>query len=141
MSKIVDITTKIKQKVSEVSAIKNTYDYEKAIEPSVGFPIATVTFKSGEGEFLTTAHNLRNDQFFIRVYQEKSQAGAGSNKAERVSRELLDELLTAFDMDTTLSGTVKYVRPISWDGAYLDRELDVRILEVVVQATHIVTSI
>lgn len=141
MSNIASITTKIKQKVSEMGSIKNTYDYEKGIDTSTGFPLATVTFKSGEGEFLTTAHNLRKHQFFIRVYQEKTTAGAGSNKAERVSREVLDELLTAFDYDTTLSGTVKWVRPVSWDGAYLDRELDVRVLEVVLEAAEIVNSL
>ncbi len=60
MSKIVDITAKLKQKVSEIGAIKNTYDYEKVVDNSTGFPLATVTFKSGEAEFLTTAHNLKN---------------------------------------------------------------------------------
>jgi len=141
MSNVVGITNKIKQKISQMGSIKNAYDYEKGITATTGFPIATVTFKSGEGEFLTTAHNLRKHQFYIRVYQERTEAGAGTNKAERISREVLDELLTAFDYDTTLSGTVKYVRPISWDGAYLDRETDTRVLEVVLEAVEIVTSI
>lgn len=141
MSTIVSITSKILQKVGQLQSIKNAYDYEKGITPTTGFPIATVTFKSGEGEFLTTAHNLRKHQFYIRVYQERTDTGAGTNKAERVSREVLDEMLTAFDYDTTLSGIVKYVHPVTWDGAYLDRETDTRVLELVLEAVEIVTSI
>ena len=60
--------------------------------------------------------------------------------AESITMNVLSELQNALDMDTTLSGTCKYVVPVSWNTAYENRELDVRILEVIIEAYGIVDS-
>lgn len=137
----VNTVSYILTKVSSLQGVQNAYDYEKGITDTTGFPMATVTLKDGLARFLTTAHNERTNNYFIRIYQEKSQPGVGASNAEKYSRQVLDEILTAFDMDTTLSGTVKYARPIQWNAGYVERELDARILEVTVETVEIVSSL
>lgn len=78
----------------------------------------------------------------VRIYQERVQASAGAEKAERLAREMVDEVLTAFDADTTLSGMVKYVRPVRGDLSYIDREIgDTRVAEFVLECMNVVPSI
>lgn len=141
---MVNLVALIKTKIAAMQTVNSVYDYEKAWDSSVKFPVATVTLHQGEGRFETTAHNLRINQFYIRVYQEKVgtvEGGQGASNAERISRQTLDEMLTAFDSDTTLSGNVKWVTPVRWSAAYVDREMDSRVLEVIVETHELVASI
>jgi hypothetical protein len=64
------------------------------------------------------------------VYQEMAKAGQGPQMAESIATAVIDELETALDMDTTLSGSVKYVKPPTWRAMYVDREFDTRVLEM-----------
>lgn len=133
------IRTKLVEKLSLLPEIKAAYDWETS-NPEGNYPYATVTLDGGDSEFASTAHNKRTRQFKIRIYQERSKAGQGPENAEEITVGVIDELEKAFDMDTTLSGTCKWVRPVTWDARYQDRELDVRILQIDIEAIELVTS-
>ena len=77
----------------------------------------------------------------MRVYQERVEVAFGNQKAERLMREMVDEILTAFDMDTTLSGMMKYVRPVHGNLTYEEREYgDVRVAEFILECVNVVDS-
>jgi hypothetical protein len=133
------IRTKLLSKLQAMTTLKASYDWETSNSEG-NYPYATITLNGGESEFASTAHNLRRRQFKIRVYQERSRIGQGPESAEDITSSVIDELEIAFDMDTTLSGTCKYVHPLTWDARYQDRELDVRILQIDIEAIELVTS-
>ena len=136
-----DIVTALKNKMLGVSGLVDVYAYEPDAPVDGGYPFATVTQRSFDGQFGDTIRNIRTFTFSIRVYQERTQAAVGNEKAERLVREIIDETLTAFDADTTLSGTVKWVKPLRGDLSYIDREIgDTRVCELIVEATTIVPS-
>ncbi len=136
---VTNVRTKLLTKLNEMQSLKAVYDWETS-NPSGNYPFATLTLREGEGEFASTAHNLRRRSFRLRIYQERSKAGQGSEKAEDISTDVLDELERALDMDTTLSGTVKWVRPVNWEADYVDREHDSRLLTINIDAMEIVNS-
>lgn len=138
----IDIKTQIKNKLSGVSGLHAVYDYEVGVPESGKYPFATITASTFEAEFGDTVRNIRTYTYNIRVYQERTVDGFGNEKAERVLSEIVDEVLTAFDNDTTLSGMVKMVRPLSGDFDYIDREIgDTRVAEFIVDCVTVVPSI
>lgn len=141
MRDIQNISGAIVTKIQGVSGLVAVYNYEPDKPTNGGYPFASVTQSAFAGEFGDTIRNLRTYDFTIRVYQERTEAGFGNEKTERLVREMTDEILTAFDMDTTLSGMVKWVKPISGSLDYVDREIgDTRIVELTVQAMTVVDS-
>jgi len=126
-------------KLNAITTLKAAFDYPTG-NPDGKYPFATLTLREGEGRFGSTAHNIRKESYVIKVYQEQSKIGQGVEAAESITMSVLSELQNALDMDTTLSGTCKYVVPVSWNTAYENRELDVRILEVIIEAYGIVDS-
>ena len=133
------IKSAIRTKLDAMQHLKAAFSFPTA-NPSGYWPYAVVTLKGGEGEFATTAHNLEKHSFWIRVYQEQAKIGQGVEVAEDISVTVMDELRTAFNMDTTLSGNCKYCRPVSYDATYLNRELDVRVLEVQLDVWDVVSA-
>jgi hypothetical protein len=136
---LLTVKNKIVDKLNSMSSIKAAFNWETSNKDGK-FPYATVTLREGEGEFVSSSHNSRTRGFTIKVYQEQSKTGQGPENAERIITQFIDELETAFDMDTTLSGTVKYVYPFSWRAGYEDREFDTRILEIDLDAYEIVAT-
>lgn len=142
MRDLQDISGQIATKLRGVSGIVEVYEYEAGKPTSGGYPFATVTPNAFTGRFGDTIRNERTYEFRVRVYQERTATGFGNQKAERLVREMVDEVLTAFDMDTTLSGMVQYVKPVRGDLSYIDREIgDTRIAEFIVEAVHVVDSL
>jgi len=130
-------------KLQSVQGLHSFFDYAKG-EPD-GYPFATLTIAEGESEFgdsagNQSARNLQKQNFIVRVYQERDDDLFGPQKAERVSIEVLDEILTALYMDTTLSGTVKYQRPTEWSAGYDVQDKVVRTLEINIETLSIVNS-
>ena len=126
-------------KLNAMQTLKGVWDWETSnVEGK--YPFATLTLRDGEGSFESTFHNLRRRGFRIRIYQERAKLGQGPENAEDISTSVIDELETALDMDTTLSGTCKYVKPAGWVAGYQDRELDVRILEINIDAYELSES-
>jgi len=140
---VITIRAAVKAKVDELGSLHGSFDYETG-KPT-GFPFGTVTPDSGSTEFgdsagSGSARNIQTSNFKVRIYQERESDLFGPEKAERVSLGVLDELLTAFQMDTTLSGTVLWQRPTEWNAGYDIRDKIVRLLEVTIQAVEDVNS-
>jgi len=134
-----NVRAKLLAKLNDMQSLKAAFDYEAANSDGK-YPFATLTLRDGTGSFESTAHNLRRRGFTVRVYQEQTKAGQGPQNAERIATETIDELEQALDMDTTLSGTVKYVTPISWRAVYQKRGTSTRILVIDIDALELVES-
>lgn len=139
MATTADVRSALLTKLNSMTTLKAVFDYETS-NADGKYPFATLTLRDGEGEFRSTAHNLRRRGFYIRIYQERSKVGQGPDNAEEIAVAFIDELEQTLDADTTLNGVCKYVIPARWDASYVDRELDTRLLEVEIDAFDIVTS-
>lgn len=137
----VNISSAIATKLRGVSGLRDVYEFEPDKPTDGRYPFATVTPQSFTGEFGDTIRNLRTYSIAVRVYQERVEASFGNEKAERLMREVADEIMTAFDADTTLSGMVKYIRPAYGDLSYVDREIgDTRVAEFILECLNVVPS-
>jgi len=138
---IQNISAQIATKIRGVSGLHDVYEYEPDKPETGKYPFATVTPADFSGKFGDNIRNIRNYGFKIRVYQERTEAAFGNQKAERIIREITDEILTAFDADTTLSGMVKWVEPLKGDLSYADREIgDTRVAEFILDCVGVVPS-
>lgn len=133
------VKTAITNKLSDMQSLKQVYQYETSNSEG-NYPFATIKIFSGEAEFRSTAHNLRTYSFVVNVYQEMAKQGQGPEQAESIMTSVIDEMEIAFDMDTTLSGVVKYAQPVRWTADYEDRELDTRLGTIIIEALDLVSS-
>lgn len=137
---LLSIKSALQTKLNAMGSLKAVFAFETG-NPDGKYPFATITLRGGEADFITTRHNRRRYVFTIKVYQEQAKIGQGLAAAEDISTDVMNEMEQAFDMDTTLSGSCKYVRPINWDATWVHRDLNTRVLEIQVEATDIVSSI
>lgn len=136
------IRSAILNKLAGVRSLSVVYGDERAVPEEGKYPFATVVLQGGEGKFGDTIRNVRTHKFAINIYQERTSTGFGNEKAENVIFTICDEIETAFDADTTLSGTVKWVKPLSMNTNYVDREIgDTRVAQFIVEAVTVVPSI
>lgn len=139
---VVNISALIVTKLQGISGLNGVYNYEIDKPTNGKYPFATVAIRSGVGEFGDTIRNIRRHTFVINIYQERTQAAFGNEKAERLIREMIDEILTAFDNDTRLGGAVKMVTPLSYNADYVDREIgDTRIVQFEGECMTVVDSV
>ena len=136
---VITVKDQLLTALNAMQTLKAAYGWDTS-NPNGNYPFATLTIRDGDGEFRSTAHNLRRRGFRIKIYQERSKAGQGPQNAETIAEGVINELETHLDMNTTLSGTCKYAKPTGWRAMYVDRELDTRVLEVDVDAYEIVAS-
>lgn len=140
---ITTIRNAIKNKVSELGSLVAVYDYDTGDVP--GTPFATVTPTQGSSEFgdsagSNSARNIQTAEFVVRVFQSRDLSDFDSQLAENISLSVLDELLTAFHNDITLSGTVLWQRPTSWFTEYEITDQVVRTLQVTITAVKAIDS-
>lgn len=140
-NKIVTISSVIETKLNGIGGLKAVYDYHPS-SPTV-FPYAVVTWNGyPSARFGDTQRNEREVAFVIALYQERTETGFGNEKSERIIMEVADEITTAFDNDTTLSGTVKMVRPITADVSYEETPVgDTRVATFDVECLTVVDSL
>lgn len=139
---IQDISAAVATKMRSVSGLHAVYEYEIDKPEDGKYPFATITPQAFSGEFGDTIRNIRTYELAVRIYQERTEAGIGNEKAERLIREMTDEVLTAFDMDTTLSGIAKFVRPVRGNLQYIGRETgDTRVAEFILECVNVVPSV
>lgn len=138
----VDISNKIKTMLQTVANLNGVYEYEPATPTSGQYPFASITTGGApEASFGDTQRNLRTYRFSIRVYQERTEAAFGNEKAERIIREIQDAVFTLFDENTTLDGMVKKVSPVTCDTEHVDREVgDTRVAEFLVDCLCVTDS-
>lgn len=140
MTDIATISAKIVTELGAVTGLNAVYDYMPATPPSGSYPYAVVTQDEFSGRFGDTIRNIRNYVFKIRVFQERSAFGNG--KAERLIREISDEILTIFDNNTTLDSMVLFVRPVRGSFEYEDSEIgDTRVAEFFLECEKAVDSV
>jgi len=125
----------VKNKLNDCSHVHVVYGYETGKE--TGYPFATVTKSRMESSFGDTKRNINDWYFSVKLYTERSKDGFGVSKAERISDEFVDEVVTAFHMDTTLSGTCKYIEPVDADFSYVEMDKSVRVAEITLKATEV----
>lgn len=131
------IKTAIENKLNDTQTINTVSGYRTS--QINDYPIAEVSLRQGEVEFGSVAHNRQLQGFSIAVSQEFG-ANFDKAKAERVITEVLDEVLNAFDMDTTLSGACKWQRITAWRATYEEREHDLRVLDIDLDAFELVSA-
>src|SRR3990167_2669372 len=136
---VVAIKNQLMASLNAMGTLKGAFAYDTG-NPDGKYPFATLTLKSGEGEYADISRNLRKHSYWIRVYQEQSKEGQGVAQAETIAISVLDGLIAHLDLNTTLSGTCKYARPARYSSSYVNRELDMRTLEVEVECFDLVAS-
>jgi hypothetical protein len=132
---LVSIKTAIQNKLDACAYIDVVYGYETGKES--GHSYATVTKARFESKFLDNKRNENNWFFTIRLHTERSANGFGVSTAETISDTMVDEVITAFHMDTTLSGTCKYIEPIDADFSYAEGPESVRVAEITLKAVEV----
>lgn len=138
---IVTISSLILAKLQTISQLNAVYEYQPAKTTNGKYPYASVTPMTFTGDFADTIRNKRTYDFAVRVFQERNKSTFGNEKAERVMRELVDLILTAFDNDTRLGGAVKWVKPARGDLSYQATEVgDTRICEIILEVHTVVDS-
>lgn len=136
-----DIAVAIQNKLLGSQYLNGVYLTEIPTPANGQYPFATVTLKKSEAKFGDTIRNDRTFSFKVAVYQERTKAGQGPVQSEAIEILLADEVITAFDADTTLSGLVSMVKPISFDANYVNREIgDTRILDFEITGRALVPS-
>lgn len=133
---IIAINNAILQKLNEMQTLKTVYNYESP-NPTGEYPYATLVIGEAKGQFATTAHNLRERYFTIRIRQEIMAEGQGDENSEQILIEVMDEMETAFDRDTTLSGICKFVRPATWTASYENNVHHMRLITINLEATEV----
>lgn len=140
----VSIKNAIKDKLDDLSHLQAVYLYEINAGKASGFPFGVLTLSDGEASFLdsagSSARNERQHTYDLRVFIERDEEHFGVEKAERLTNEVVDEINTAFDMDTTLSGACKWVKPVGYKTGYMSDSLVSRVIEFKIEAHEIVDS-
>lgn len=138
---ISEIQTAIINKLNDITELNGIYTYEVASPTEGRYPFATLTFLSSTAVFGDTVRNEREYSFILKIYQERVQASFGNEKAENVLITIVDNIINAFDLDTTMNDTVKFVRPLNVSLNYLDREIgDTRVAEIQLDCFTVVPS-
>jgi hypothetical protein len=110
---ITEILALIKAKLVALDIFGVVVDYSDG--NFTKFPAAVVTEEGGTGEVLDTHRNARTFSFTIKLYQEQSEAGKTQEEAAEIMRTCSDAILTAFDKDKDLSGSVEIVRVVEFN--------------------------
>jgi hypothetical protein len=121
-----NIKTAIKTKLEAIDGILNVYGYEKG--DLDGYPSAVVLLDAISAEYETNQEDSRKYTFKIKIYQEMSDDGVGTEEAESRIESLIDEVLDTFEDDWTLSGLCWKVN-ISGIAGFTDRGTMSRVLE------------
>lgn len=116
-----------------VNGIKATRVLEYEPNTMDGFPFISIAPAEAPAEIADTRRNKRQYTFAVKAYQERKQIGA--EKAERVLRQLNDELIQLFDSTPYLYGDLihgrGWVQPIPSQWAYITTDqVDVRVSNI-----------
>ena len=138
MDKTETIRAAIKGKLQALNHIKQVWDYEPD-DLAGKFPAIALTLRDySDTKFADNQRNVRSYNFTAKFYIERGgKHGFSPEKAERVMVELLDEFVTAMDMDTTLSGICQYAKVTKGRAGYEGRELNMRVAEMDVECVAV----
>lgn len=140
MTDVATISAKIVTMLGTLSNLNGVYDYRPDKPTSGQYPYAVVIQNEFSGRFGDTIRNIRIYTFKVSVFQER--VSFGNSKAERLTREIIDAILTLFDNNTTLGGMVLFVKPVRGNLNYEDSEIgDTRVAEFFLECEKAVDSV
>lgn len=131
---IAAVKERLLTKLQGLSTVADVRGYNASVWDN--YPGGSLTVASGKAFFASTHHNKRVRQFSFKVFVDRTVWD--EKQAEDISVSVLDEVETALDRDTTLSGLVAYCAPVSWSTSFAVREFDVKILDLAIEAIEIV---
>jgi len=126
------------ESIIRASVTKNHVVYGYIERNPSGYPAINIDAYDGNGEFADTSRNRRSYIFRITVMQERLKVGAA--EAERITRALVDEIISTFDSRTniTLNNTCDFAFPIPAKWGYIQApDIDVRTAEILLEAVVI----
>jgi len=111
------IVTKLQAvKVGSNNAFGSVFDHVDA--NFLKYPVAVVRAVGGRGNVIDTHAIERVFSFIVDLYQEQSDPGKTTKEASDIMIETADAVLTAFDKDKDLSGSVQIIRVIEFDFSF-----------------------
>ena len=138
----VSVIAAIKTILLTVPEIKEVHDHDKG--KFAGYPAAVIFPTENKSDFETTTQNLREYAFTIRLHEpmEVVSGVTDHEKADRILRETVDNVITEFDNKFTLNGAVNFCRATPSVWGYQTRESGVvRVAEVRLSCFKLVTVI
>ncbi len=111
-----------------VSGIQQVYNYEA--KELAKYPAATVTNLSHKNLFADTARNRRQYSFMIRLYFRTDVA----QDAETILSTITDAVIVKIESDPTLGGVCDFAEPSEGKWLFQEREVPLRLVEIVVTA-------
>lgn len=94
----VDIAAKLETLLATISDLQLVIDYEASgLE---GYPIAQIIASGNDSEITSTNSVTRTYNFTVRIIQEITSGG--EEEAERIMREVVDQVIDTIDTDRTL---------------------------------------
>lgn len=104
-----DISLTIANRLLTVTSLdRRVYEYNPSSIP--GIPYACVIGAGHDEVIADNARDLRLYNFDIIIYVERGKEGFGTQKAERIRRELEDDILAVFDNYQDMGGSVLWQR-------------------------------
>jgi len=135
-----DLITLITNRLKTVSSLHSrVYEYEP--DAFVGFPTVTVAGNGYRDRIADNQRNIREYIFDINVYFDRSKLLSGPEKAERIRRELEDEILTSFDSYRDLDDNALWITHESGGWAYSgDNSIAFFVITLMVNKAITITS-
>lgn len=142
------LSSAIKTVILGADLIDSNRVFEYAKTQMDNYPCITITPSDvADPNFADTARNQRTYVFSIRVFQERLEikgATAGQlpeEAAERIMRQLVDNLISLFDADAYLGNTLAgrgFCRPIPSRWGYVGEQVNTRSAEILLECVVIV---
>lgn len=133
--KIIELESKIKEKLQNISEISEVFDFYKSDFDS--FPYAGFELVEAKWQKLDNCTNIRTFQFWILVFQETEQAGR--ENAKNILYKIAEKIISAFDCDETFEWLAMSSEVVNisindgmddnkWKGIYLAITLNINTL-------------
>lgn len=130
------IRDKIKTQLATLSSIAEIQDY---ITDSFNkYPATVIAFIGSDSDYETTAHNERQYNYDVSIFQASDSAVKNRREATRIIQSITDEILDLFDKDQQLSGismpsgkTILAITPLPSEPVYLEKYVAISITLIV----------
>lgn len=113
-----------------VGSLKVVYGKEEKILGQ--FPAACVSANGHTAEFNDLAANKKSYQHIVRIYFRTDEAN--DPDYEDVLESVADDVIAALEHDVTLGGVAHWSLPTSGNWLFGEKEVPVRILELIVES-------
>ena len=137
MGTYANIGTQIESIINtNITNVNYVYNYVET-NPG-GYPSISIEAFDGNGEFLNTGQNRRS--FMFRIICSQERVKVGPSEAERILRNLVDQILATFDdrANLNLNNSCNYAFPIPSKWGYLQApDIDVRSAEIILEAVDV----